>query len=114
MLKENVNQEPSVMKIDFVPELGTSPQVRKKSQKSAKKKSKTKDKKKADKRTKMDLNAYLDNADLKQLLKVSNSTIVRLRNKKEIPFFKIGTKYYYPREFFQKSIMEKMENKHLL
>lgn len=46
---------------------------------------------------------YYDSADVKQLLNISDSTLYRMRKVKEIPFFKIGKKIYYPRLFFNQN-----------
>ena len=57
---------------------------------------------------------WLDGADVKQMLHVSESTLWRYRKKNMIPFSKIGNKYVYPESYFTKSLVEKMENAHLL
>ncbi len=49
--------------------------------------------------------AYYDNADLKQLFHISDRTIYRLRCSRQIPFFKFGGKYFYPKSFFDKAIV---------
>ena len=72
-----------------------------------KKKEKTKNRKK-------ELDMWYDNADVLQILKISESTLARYRKQDKIPFSKLGSKYYYPREFFEKSMVAKMENKHLI
>ncbi|TGN24604.1 helix-turn-helix domain-containing protein [Empedobacter tilapiae] len=43
---------------------------------------------------------FYDNADLKSLLNVSDRTLYRMRKMNKIPFFKVGNKYYYPKQFF--------------
>lgn len=43
---------------------------------------------------------FYDNADLKSLLNVSGRTLYRMRKMNKIPFFKVGNKYYYPKQFF--------------
>ena len=43
---------------------------------------------------------YYDNADLKQMLKISDSTLQRLRKSKTLPFIKIRGKIYYPKPYF--------------
>lgn len=40
---------------------------------------------------------WLDNADVKQLLKISDATLYRLRKSKQLPTRKIGGKCYYPK-----------------
>jgi len=42
---------------------------------------------------------YYDNADLKRLLHVSDSTLHRMRKSKDIPYRKIRGKIYYPKSF---------------
>ena len=46
---------------------------------------------------------FYDNADLKKLLKVSDSSLHRARKSKSIPFRKFGGKIYYPKAFFDKA-----------
>ena len=48
---------------------------------------------------------YFDSADVKQLLKISDKTLYRMRNKGDIPYFKIGKKYLYPIKFFTDKII---------
>lgn len=57
---------------------------------------------------------WLDGADVKRLFHISDSTLWRYRKNNLIPFSKIGNKYVYPESFFTKSLLEKMENAHLL
>jgi hypothetical protein len=57
---------------------------------------------------------WLDGTDVKQMLHISESTLWRYRKKNMIPFSKIGNKYVYPESYFTKSLVEKMENAHLL
>ncbi len=45
---------------------------------------------------------YYDNADLKQILHISDRTIYRLRKTNKIQFMKLGGKYFYPKSFFRK------------
>ncbi len=47
---------------------------------------------------KVQLGDYLDNADLKQLLKVGDKSIYRLRKSRQLGGFKIAGKWYYPRQ----------------
>lgn len=42
----------------------------------------------------------IDNAELRNVLKVCDRTIYRMRKEHKIPYTKIGKKYYYPRDFF--------------
>jgi hypothetical protein len=48
------------------------------------------------------------------LFNISDSTLLRYRKEKKIPFTKLGGRFLYPKAFFTKSLMEKLENKHLL
>lgn len=57
---------------------------------------------------------WYDNADVLKLFNISDSTLLRYRKEKKIPFTKLGGRYLYPKAFFTKSLMEKLENKHLL
>lgn len=57
---------------------------------------------------------WYDGADIKQLFNISNPTLSRYRKDKKIPFTKLGGRFLYPKSFFTKSLMDKMENKHLL
>ncbi|WBV61118.1 helix-turn-helix domain-containing protein [Chryseobacterium camelliae] len=50
---------------------------------------------------------YYDNADLKRLLNVSDSTLFRIRKSHDIPYFKIGKKIFYPRSFFKNLLKDK-------
>lgn len=43
---------------------------------------------------------YLDSADLKCLLNISDSTLYRLRKNNKIPIVKLGGKIYCPTSFF--------------
>lgn len=49
---------------------------------------------------------YYDSADLKRLLNISDSTLFRIRKSRDIPYFKIGKKIFYPRSFF-KNLLKK-------
>ena len=49
---------------------------------------------------------YLDSADVKQLLNISDSTLYRLRKKKIIPAIRLGGKLYCPRSFFTEIMNE--------
>ena len=57
---------------------------------------------------------WLDATDVKMLLHISDTTLWRLRKNNKIPFNKIGSKYLYPESYFTKSLVEKMQNSHLL
>ena len=99
MSKENTNTEQSEIK---------KAAVRKK-----KKSVKMKKREKAKSRKKI-LDSWYDNADVMQILKISESTLARRRKQEKIPYTELGGKYYYPREFFEKSMAAKMKNKHLI
>lgn len=49
---------------------------------------------------------YYDSADVKQLLKISDSTLNRIRKSQSIPCVKIGKKIYYPKSFFNKAFKQ--------
>jgi hypothetical protein len=42
-----------------------------------------------------------DNYDAMQMLHISESTLYRLRKNNQIPFTKIGKKYFYPESYFK-------------
>jgi hypothetical protein len=46
-------------------------------------------------------NLFYDNADLKCLFHLSDSTLYRMRRKKSIPYTCFGRKYFYPKAFFR-------------
>jgi hypothetical protein len=79
----------------------------KKNAAKAKKKSKPKSRKK-------NLDMWYDNVDVMQLLNISESTLARRRKLGKIPYTELGGKYYYPREFFDRTMIAKMKNKHLI
>lgn len=43
---------------------------------------------------------YYDNADLKRMLNISDSTLLRIRRSEEIPHIRIGRKIFYPKWVF--------------
>lgn len=43
-----------------------------------------------------------DSVDVKNYLKISDKTLYRLRSQGDLPYVRIGKKYYYPAEFFRK------------
>ena len=57
---------------------------------------------------------WYDNADVKRILNISDSTLARYRKNKVIPFVLLGKKYIYPGKFFNEVLMEKVQNKHLI
>jgi hypothetical protein len=40
---------------------------------------------------------YYDNADLKRMLNISDSTLLRIRKSENIPHIRIGRKIFYPK-----------------
>ena len=42
---------------------------------------------------------YYDNADMKRIFHLSDSTLYRLRKENLIPYKKLGGKFYYPKSF---------------
>jgi len=79
------------------------------------KKDATRTRKKPKKKSrKKNLDMWYDNVDVMQLLNISESTLARRRKSGKIPYTELGGKYYYPREFFEKSMVAKMKNKHLI
>ncbi len=57
-------------------------------------------------------NEWLYSADIMQILKISESTLRRMRKKGEIPFQKIGGTYRYPSIYIEKTLLEKVMKKH--
>ncbi|MDK2772919.1 helix-turn-helix domain-containing protein [Flavobacterium haoranii] len=57
---------------------------------------------------------WYDGSDVKRLFHISESTLTRYRKEGKIPFTKLGGKYFYPKQYFTKSLMDKMQNKELL
>lgn len=57
---------------------------------------------------------WFDGADVLKLFKISESTLARYRKENKIPFTRLGGRFLYPKDFFTKSLMTKMENKHLI
>lgn len=49
---------------------------------------------------KKNTNRWLTSAEVKSILKISESTLRRMRRRDEIPFRKIGRTYYYSSAFF--------------
>ncbi len=49
---------------------------------------------------------FLDNSEVKRLLKISTSTLLRWRQQKRIPFKKIGGKCYYPYEIIKAMLLQ--------
>ncbi|MFN0293137.1 MULTISPECIES: helix-turn-helix domain-containing protein [Pedobacter] len=47
---------------------------------------------------------WLDNTDVKLLLKISDRTLYRLRSSGQLPAKKVGGKWYYPRKYVNSMI----------
>jgi Helix-turn-helix domain len=60
---------------------------------------------------KQDEEIWLDSADLKQLFHFSNSTLYRLRKQKIVSYTKIGGRYFYPKSFFNKLLLDNSKEK---
>lgn len=57
---------------------------------------------------------WLDAVDVKERLKISDSTLWRYRKEEKIPYSKVGNKILYPESFFTQSLKKKIVNSHLL
>lgn len=55
-------------------------------------------------------NKWLFGSDVKRKLSISESTLRRMRIRKEIPFTKIGRTYYYPSLFFDDILIRRIKN----
>ena len=62
----------------------------------------------------IDNEIWYDNADVKRLLNISDSTLARYRKSEKVPFTKFGSKILYPKSFFNQSLKKKMANQHLM
>lgn len=49
---------------------------------------------------------WLDNADVKQMLKISDTTLYRRRKSNQLPHRKIGGKWYYPKSALLKLLKD--------
>lgn len=54
----------------------------------------------------------LDNADMKQLFKVSDKTLYRWRKKEQLLYFKIGGKFYYPKKVLYATLYQRLLNQY--
>lgn len=52
-------------------------------------------------------NRWIDSTEVLFMLKISDSTLKRMRKNKQIPCEKIGKSYYYPSIYFEKILVEK-------
>ncbi len=55
-----------------------------------------------------ELTILFDSSDAMKMLHISESTLYRLRKNKEIPFKKIGKKYFYPDYYFKNINLDKV------
>ncbi|WP_415060410.1 helix-turn-helix domain-containing protein [Flavobacterium sp.] len=99
MLKEDVNTGPSETSASNVRQKKKASKMKKKEKKKSRK---------------INKDMWLDNVDVMELLNISASTLARRRKSGQIPYSELGGKFYYPREFFEKSMVAKMKNKHLI
>jgi Helix-turn-helix domain len=99
MIKENKNTGQSEINQSAVQKKTKPPKMKKKEKMKGSKK---------------DLDLWYDNVDVMRILNISESTLARRRKQEKIPYTELGGKYYYPREFFEKSMVAKMKNKHLI
>lgn len=54
---------------------------------------------------------WLDSADLKLRFNFSESKLYHLRKTNQIPFIPIGGRYYYPKSYFYKALLQKIKEK---
>ena len=54
---------------------------------------------------------WLDSADIKQQFNISDSKLYRLRKNNQIPATVIGGRYYYPKSYFNKVLIDRITNK---
>lgn len=99
MLKEENNKE----QLETNSNLPLGASTEKKKKKEGKSKSTPKKK-----------NEWYDNFEVKNILKISDSTLARYRKNKKLPYIKQFGKILYPKTFFEEILLEKIENKHLL
>jgi uncharacterized protein YukJ len=52
---------------------------------------------------------WLDSTDIKQRFHFSESKLYRLRTAKAIPFTKIGNRYYYPKTYFNRLLLQQIQ-----
>lgn len=52
-------------------------------------------------------NRWIDSTEVLFMLKISDSTLKRMRKNKQIPCEKIGKSYYYPSIYFEKILLDK-------
>jgi Helix-turn-helix domain len=54
---------------------------------------------------------WYDSADLKTHFHFSESKLYRLRKTNQIPYTKIGGRFYYPKRYFDAALLKKIENR---
>jgi hypothetical protein len=54
---------------------------------------------------------WYDSADLKNHFHFSESKLYTLRKTNQIPYTKIGGRFYYPKRYFDAALLKKIENK---
>lgn len=54
---------------------------------------------------------WLDSADIKQQFNISDSKLYRLRKNNKIPATIMGGRYYYPKSFFNKVLIDRIKNR---
>ena len=54
----------------------------------------------------------LDNADMKQIFKVSDKTLYRWRKKEYLLYTKIGGKFYYPKKVLFATLYQRLLNQY--
>jgi predicted DNA-binding transcriptional regulator AlpA len=52
-------------------------------------------------------NRWINGTEVLLMLRISDSTLKRMRKNKQIPCEKIGKSYYYPSIFFEKMLLDK-------
>ena len=55
-------------------------------------------------KTQVNDSKYYDSADIKRLLNISDSTLLRIRKSQNIPHVRIGRKIFYPKSFFNNAL----------
>ena len=50
---------------------------------------------------------YYDSTDVKQMLKISERTLCRLRANGDIEYVRLGGKYYYPGDLLSKAVRKR-------
>lgn len=66
------------------------------------------------KKKQLKVSDWLDGTDVKTTFNISESTLARYRKSGDIPYAVFGKKYLYPKSFFEKSLVKKIVNAHLM